>query len=347
MNWLVWLLTFGLIGAPTAALMLDRIRGYPATKFIKTQGLPALIALVLLLIYMYVSRDPILNLLVWGTVGGLLGTVALDVVRLLGVKRGAFPMDMPQMFGSMALGSAPYLPKHVMANMVAMLAKMPDEARREMMEPRISAIANMPASERRMFLGMMQNGLMKLSQSERDPVVKTQIGIISSLPPNNRIALMETMDQLMAGGILTSPPPNPVPAFRAGLMPKFSMRIFRRLVESAVPMAAKEKGVTWNQVLFTGYLWHFINGATYGVAYTLLFGHGSWLLAFAWGTFVWLVMMAGMPKMMPMVQLPYPRFMIVPLLAHWAMMVPIGFFALSFVIPGAANNSLFGSIFNL
>ncbi len=347
MNWLVWLLTFGLIGAPTAALMLDRIRGYPATKFIKRQGLPALITFILLLIYVYVSGDPILNLVVWGTVGGLLGTVALDAVRLLGIKRGAFPMDMPQMFGSMALGSAPYLPKHVMANMVAMLSRMPEGARRETMEVRIRAIARMPPKERKMFLSMMFNGLMKLPPGDREAVMKTQMGVISSMTPDARMAMMQTMDEVMGGAVTMNPLPNPVPAFRAGLMPKIPMSIFRQLIEQAVPMAAKEKGVTMSRVLFAGYLWHFVNGATYGVAYTLLFGHGSWLLAFAWGTFVWLVMMAGMPKMMPMVQLPYPRFMIVPLLAHWAMMVPIGFFALTFVTPGAVNNSLFGSIFNL
>jgi len=77
------------------------------------------------------------------------------------------------------------------------------------------------------------------------------------------------------------------------------------------------------------------------MAYTLLFGSGSWLLAFAWCTFVWLVMMVGMPKMMPMIHLPYPKFMIVPLLAHWAMAIPIGYFALNFVDPAVSASSLF------
>jgi hypothetical protein len=90
-------------------------------------------------------------------------------------------------------------------------------------------------------------------------------------------------------------------------------------------------------VILVGYLWHFINGATYGMAYTLLFGRGSWPLVFAWGTLVWLVMMVGMPKMMPMIRLPYPRFTIVPLLAHWTMAVAIGYFALNF-IPSTADN---------
>ena len=193
-----------------------------------------------------------------------------------------------------------------------------------------------------MFLGMMYNGLVKLPPGDKEAVMRTQIGVISSLGPDERMAMMQTMDEVMGGGVTMNPPPDPAPAFRAGLMPKIPMSIFRKLIANALPQAAAEKSRTMGQVLSAGYLWHFINGATYGIAYTLLFGRGTWLLAFGWGTFVWLVMMIVMPKMMPMVQLPYPKFMIVPLLAHWAMAIPIGYFALTFVSPEASAGSLFG-----
>ncbi len=341
-DWPLWILSLLTIGAPTGALMLDRLGKLPAPRFFKTQGLPALIVFLIVTGYAVTTGNPLSNLILWGLVGGLVATVALDVVRLIGVSIGAFPADMPRLFGSMALGSAPYLPKHVMANMVAMLSKMPEGIRRQMMEDRIRAIAKMPPNERRMFLGMMYNGLMKLPPGDKEEVMKTQIGVISSLPPEERMAVMQTMDEVMGGGATMNPPPNPIPAFRAGLMPKIPMSIFRKLVDNAVPQAAAEKGRTMGQVLFAGYLWHFINGVTYGIAYTLLFGHGTWLLSFGWTTFVWLVMMIGMPKMMPMVKLPYPKFAIVPLLAHWAMAIPIGYFALTFVTPGASAGSLFG-----
>lgn len=322
--------------------MLDRLGKLPAPRFFKTQGLPALIVFLIVAGYAVATGNALTSLILWGLVGGLVATVALDIVRLIGVRLGAFPLDMPKMFGSMALGSAPYLPKHVMASMVAMLSKMPEGARREMMEVRIRAIVKMPPKERKMFLGMMYNGLMKLPPGDKEGVMKTQIGVISSLPPEERMSVMQTMDEVMGGGVTMNPPPNPIPAFRAGLMPKIPMSIFRKLVDSALPQAAIEKGRTMGQVLFTGYLWHFINGATYGIGYTLLFGRGTWLLALGWGTFVWLVMMVGMPKLMPMVQLPYPKFMIVPLLAHWVMAIPIGYFALTFVSPEASAGSLFG-----
>lgn len=347
MNWPLWIIALGVIGAPTGALILDRVKGYPATKFFKTQGLAALAVFIVLLVYMFSTSDPILSLVVWGAVGGLLATVALDIVRLLGVRAHAFPLDMPRMFGSMALGSALYLPKHVMADMVAMFSQMPEEGRMAMMEPRIRAVADMGPTDREAFLSLMFNGLMQLPQEARDSVMKTQIDVVSLLTPEKRRGMMESMDQVMRAGSLTNPPPNPMPAFRAGLMPKIPMNMFQRLIKRALPQAAEEKGRTMGQVILAGYLWHFINGATYGIAYTLLFGRGSWLLVFAWCTFIWLVMMIGMPKMMPMVHLPYPRFMVVPLLAHWAMAVPIGLLALAFVTPQASASSLFGSLLNI
>ena len=330
------------IGAPTGALMLDRLKGFPAPRFIKTQGLPALAVFLIVTAYASVTGSPLTELILWGLIGGLVATVALDVVRLIGVRFGAFPADMPRIFGSMALGSAPYLPKHLMANMVSMLSQLPNGPRKDMMEPRIKAMARMPAKERLTFLTLIYNGLMKLGQAERERMLKTQIEIVSSLPPEERMRMMEAMDEVMRGSGPHNPAPNPIPAFRAGLMPKLPMSMFRVLIAKALPLAAQEKGRTMGQVLSAGYLWHFINGATYGIAYTLLFGQGSWLLAFGWGTFVWLVMMAGMPKMMPMVQLPYPKFMVVPLIAHWAMAIPIGYFALAFVTPEAPASSLFG-----
>lgn len=344
-DWPLWILTLVTIGAPTGALMLDRVRGFPAPKFIKTQGVPALVVFLVVAAYAAVTGNLLADLILWGLVGGLVATVALDVVRLIGVHFGAFPADMPRIFGSMALGSAPYLPKHMMAGMVSMLSQLPDGPRKDMMEPRIRAMARMPAKERLTFVSLIYNGLTKLGQVEKERVLKTQIEIVSSLPPDERMRMMEAMDEAMRAGGLSNPPPNPIPAFRAGLMPKLPMGMFHRLIDKAVPSAAQERGRTMGQVLFVGYLWHFINGATYGIAYTLLFGQGSWLLAFGWGTLVWLVMMVGMPKMMPMVQLSYPKFTIVPLLAHWAMAVPIGYFALSFISPEASASSLFGPLF--
>ncbi len=354
MNWPLWALALVSIGVPTIALMLDRIRDYPAPIFIKRYGTVALAAFITILVYALYASNPLGVLIVWGAVGGLLATVLLDIVRMIGVKFNAFPVDMPQMFGAMALGVTPRLPKHVMARMIAMLSELPDTKRKEMMEPRIRAIADLGESERKLFVKMMMDGLIKLEPSKRDRVMKTQIEILASLTEKKRADMMRTMDELTFGdgssstGSVSSE--SSMAVFRSGRMPKLSMATFSDLAGkwgvhtrgAAMDLAAKEAGVSSRELLAAGYLWHFVNGASYGIAYTLLFGSGSWLLAFAWGTFVWLVMMVGMPKMMPMVQLSYPKFAIVPLIAHLVMAVPIGYFALTYVDPSASSANLLG-----
>jgi len=346
LHWLPSAIVFILIGAPTAALMFDRVKGYPAPKFIKTQGLAAFVAFILMTGYLWYTNNPTYNLILWGAVGGLIATVALDVVRLTGLRFRQFPMDMPQMFGAMALGVAPRIPRNVMAGMVQMLAELPEEKRGEMLEPRIRAIAALPEKEKVGFMGMIYGGIQRLPSEKREAILGTQIAILSQLPAEQRQAMMRTMDGLMMAN--PNPPLTgsfaPDAPFRRGAMPKIPMDIFRQLVRKALPTAAQESGVTMPSIMFVGYLWHFINGVTYGIAYTLLFGNGSWMLAFAWGTFVWLVMMVSMPRMMPMIKLPYPRFTIVPLLAHWAMALPIGFFALYFIPSTAGNYTILTAI---
>lgn len=352
------LLGLVLIGAPTGALMLDRVKEYPAPKFFKRQGLPALIVFIALAAYLGYAHDPLLELLFWGAIGGLAGTLTLDVVRLIGVKFNAFPIDVPQMFGAMALGVAPKLPKNVMGRMVVMLADLPEPERRQMMESRIGAMSQLPEGERKMFVGMMMDGLKNLPQEKRDRVMKTQMEVLSALPQENRANMMKTMDALglpPTAGSNADAPRSPMGAFREGRMPRMPMGMFRELAGkwgihtkgSAFEAAAKESGVSSSSLLLAGYLWHAVNGATYGMAFTLLFGAGSWWLAFAWGTFVWLVMMVSMPRMMPMVKLPYPKFMVVPLLAHWAMALPIGYFALAYVSPAASADSILHALLNL
>lgn len=326
--------------------MLDRVKGYPAPKFIKTQGVAAFIAFILLTTYLWYTNNPTYNLILWGAIGGVIATVALDIVRLTGLRFRQFPMDMPQMFGAMALAVAPRIPKNVMAGMVQMLADLPDEKRREMLEPRIRAIATLPEKEKVGFMSMMYDGIQKLSSEKRQAILGTQIEILSQLPTEQRQSMIKTMDGLMTA----KPNPSltssfaPDGTFRRGSMPKIPMDTFRQLASKALPAAAHDSDVSMPSIILVGYLWHFVNGATYGIVYTLLFGSGSWLLVFAWGTFVWLVMMVGMPRMMPMIKLPYPRFAIVPLLAHWAMAVPIGFFALYFIPSNAGSYTILTAI---
>ncbi len=156
---------------------------------------------------------------------------------------------------------------------------------------------------------------------------------------------MATMDELVLaradGG---SPQDPPRGNGRGANVPKIAMGTFFDLANEAFPQTISEGKVSRARVLTVGYLYHFINGATYGMAFTMIFGRGSWALAIAWGVFVWAVMMISMPRMMPMVKLPFPRFVGVPLLAHLAMAIPIGFFATTFVAADAHASSLIGGL---
>lgn len=349
MNWFLWIASLLSIGAPSAVLMLSLGKDMYAPTLIKKLGIPALILLLLVITYSSVARDPILTLLVLGAAGGLLASLALDAVRLIGVKLGAFPLDMPVMFGLMTLGVAPKLPKHVMANMVAALSEMPTEERKRMLEPRIKAISQLPSDPRKLFMSMMMNGINKLPQEKRQNVLKTNMELISSLTPEQRASMMNTMDQLFTDvqtetKVHDSTGPSPMPIFRAGKMPKVPMFMGRELLSKAIPDALDEHGTTLGKARLAGYSWHFINGATYGTAFALLFGMGSWPLIFAWVTFIDLVMMVSMPPMMPMIRLPFPRFLVVPYFAHLAMAVPIGYFALTYITRSATTSaSLLGS----
>lgn len=97
---------------------------------------------------------------------------------------------------------------------------------------------------------------------------------------------------------------------------------------AAIPRTAEEAGGSHSTALLVGYGWHLLNGLGFGLAYTLLFGAGTWWLAFAWGIFIWAGMMATMPIMMPVIKFPMPGFLVVPFAAHIVMAVPIGYYAL-------------------
>ncbi len=340
MNWILWAVAFLLLGAPTAMLMFDRLAGLSAKRFFRTQGFPALIVFIVLSLYTFASNDPIFDLIWWGFIGGIVGTLALDAVRLIGVRGGAFPMDMPMMFGAMVLGVAPVVQRKIVAQIVKDIAVLPPEARHQEMLGRMRYLAAAPAWRRRLLMSGMLEGLRQLPQEQADAMRKAQIEILTSLPEKPRVAMMKTMDELMMG---LPPVEETLPARLRNpsevKLPQIPMADFRNKAKNAFSQASEETGVSPGRIATAGYLWHFANGATYGIAFTLLFGAGSWPLAILWGIFVWAVMMVSMPKMMPMVR--FPRsFPIVPLLAHLAMAIPIGYFAINFVSTSGSSSSL-------
>lgn len=345
-EWLLWSSAFVSLGGPVAALVLDRAVGISGRLIWTVVGLPGLAALAGVCTYAAVAELPLCSLIYWGVVGGAAGTIALDIVRLIGVRFGAFPTDMPQVFGAIGLGIAPRLQAHIMTELVDEISRLPDAARERALVVRLDALGSMSAARRRTAMTAMMHALGHLPAERRQAMLRTQMEILSGYPSERRRALMTTMDQVRAaagdgrnrGAPRFAPPPR-------GL-PKLPMATFRAFAERAFPRTLQETGTSRSLLLAVGYGWHLIIGITFGVAYTLLFGAGvwgssHWALAFLWGIFIWAMMMILMPPMMPLVRLPrwFPG---VPLIAHLALAAPIGFFAHEYVDAAAHGVSIVG-----
>jgi len=91
---------------PNPAMQMPMMKAIHSfmTSYIPFVLLPALIVLVA--IWTYASRQypRLSNRIGAGLAAGLIAALGLDVVRLMGVALGAFPGDMPTMFGKMITG---------------------------------------------------------------------------------------------------------------------------------------------------------------------------------------------------------------------------------------------------
>lgn len=340
MHWVFWALLFAVINVPILTLLADRVLAVPAHKVVRHVWAPGTIVLAGVLLLAAVADPPLLELLKWGVLGGFVATVALDVVRLFGHHvLKAFPVDMPQVFGMLALGLGPRLQEHMIAGLVTRMAGMSPDVQRQMLAERITAMARLPEPVRVTVVRAMQKGLRGLPEERRGHLIQTQMTLLAELPGEIRRPVMRAMDLAMAEGSDGTAPAYAQPRG----MPKVPMHLARELLAAALPRAAAEAGVPRARVLLAGYGWHLLNGLGFGVAYTLLVGSGTWGLALGWGVAIWAGMMILMPPMMPLIKFPMPRFLVVPLVAHIAMAIPIGYYALQASATAAAD-SLLGSI---
>jgi len=257
---------------PVFALTADRILGLSG-RAVLLVSLPMLFALFLIFVYSLRTRHGIHALILWGLVGGLVGTVALDAVRLPGVKAGAFPMDMPRMFGIILSGVAPEFQTNTMATLVTFTADLADEQRREVMRRRLQFLAGVDETSRRAFMGAMVKGLMDLPPEKRMEMITTQMSLLGELDPEASGWVSASMSAVMGGG-------PALPRFPSGIelylkVPRVRMSEFRRGAAISYPRTLQEAGWSDPRLAALGYLWHFMIGATFGIAYTLLFGGGD------------------------------------------------------------------------
>ena len=324
MVWWLFLLLLGLTAIPSFLLMADRILDVDSHDVIRRWGMPYLVVSAGALVVAGLNGGDYIELVTWGALAGLLGTITLDIVRLIGLKAGAFPLDMPIMFGLMSLGEARLLQSRVMGQV---LQNAVDSGTiKEFVGERIKRIPTLPETQRVNAVAAMMGAIATLDDSTRQEVNEAQLATMGSLDSESRQTLMTAMD---AAGI-TERPGQP-----RGL-PRVPFTVFRAAASRGIGLLQNSHRSLMRRALRAGYFWHAVNGVSFGVAYALLFGQGNVGWAIAWGVFVWAAMTVAMPAMMPVLKLP-AWFPIVPLVAHIAMIVP--YFPLTSWVGESANQA--------
>jgi len=85
-------------------LLMDLLGIFKAPKSIKLLAPPAFVLVLGVSAYAYFTGSPVANLVLAGVVAGLLGTLALDSIRIPGYLLGYMPLDLPLRFGTKVLG---------------------------------------------------------------------------------------------------------------------------------------------------------------------------------------------------------------------------------------------------
>lgn len=258
-------LTLVVVGTPSQLLLLDLLGKFKAPRSIKLLAPPALILIVGISIYSVIRQLPLANLIWVGLVAGVLGTLALDSVRITGYLLGYMPLDLPLRFGTKALNL-----------------------------------------DDKFMLGMMPK-------------------------------VLGYVNEQMAKGVSTRT------LMDDKGFPKLPVKVIRSFaLPTMTEVLGQNKTPLW-KIRLTGYLWHYSNGASFGVAHAILFGRGPWILTIGFGLLLALVFLAIIrflvPPMRPGLKLP-----VVVLLAHAGVILVLGVITQSYVTPAGEGYSVLDSI---
>jgi len=246
MSEILLIISLGLSWVPLTILLVSAVHNIGARRLWQIFGIPSLVILALIWLGSSQASLPLASLIGWGIVSGIALTIALDIIRLAGVKLGTMPMDMPMSFGLRATGLLEEVKKRMIAKRKEMgMTVMPEEL--------------------------------------------TMFGVAAMMKP----IIMQVLTE----------------------------------------KNAKSK------VMFWGYVWHFLNGITFGLTYTLVFGVGHWLIALGLGLTIWVLMMLVMPALMNGAKLTSSIFF-TALVAHIVMAVPLIYIPPAVISAEVTKNTL-------
>lgn len=235
-------LTLLAMAVPSQLLLLDLLGKFKAPRSIKLLAPPALVTIIAVSVYTVAKQLPLANLIWVGFVAGLLGTIALDGIRIPGFMLGYMPLDLPLRFGTKALGL--------------------DSKFTLGMMPKVMGYVN----------DQIANGVSPKSLMDKKGFPKLSVSTIRGFA-------MPTMTEVLA--------------------------------QNKVPL--------W-KVRLAGNLWHYSNGASFGVAYAVLFGSASWIYSVGFGLILAITFLAIVRFLVPPMRLGL-RLPIVVLIAHLALII--------------------------
>ena len=246
MSEILLIISLGLSWVPLTILLVSAVHNIGARRLWQIFGIPSLVILALIWLGSSQASLPLASLIGWGIVSGIALTIALDIIRLAGVKLGTMPMDMPMSFGLRATGLLEEVKKRMIAKRKEMgMTVMPEEL--------------------------------------------TMFGVAAMMKP----VIAQVLTEKNAKG----------------------------------------------KVMLTGYVWHFLNGITFGLTYTLVFGAGHRLIALGCGLTVWALMMLVMPTLMNGAKITASIFF-TALVAHIVMALPLIWIPPATISAEATKNTL-------
>ncbi len=254
------LVTLVAIAAPSQLLLLDLLGILKAPGSIKKLAPPALLLLVAVIVYSVSTGLALAGLIGVGLLAGIIGTVALDSIRIPGYLLGYMPLDLPLRFGTKVFDL-----------------------------------------DQKFMLGMMSKVMHYINEQMGNGVPST--------------ALMDARG-----------------------FPTLSVRVVRRFARPTMGEVLQQNSVPLRRVRLTGYLWHYSNGASFGVAHVLLFGRGAWVYTIGFGLLLALVFLMIVRYLVPPMKLGVGLPSVV-LLAHAALIVTLGLITQSLVTPSEQTYS--------
>jgi len=120
--------------------------------------------------------------------------------------------------------------------------------------------------------------------------------------------------------------------------PRLPVKVIRGFARPTLNEVLDKNKVSVWKVRLAGYLWHYSNGASFGIAHAILFGKGPWLFTIGFGLLLATVFLTILRKLVPPMKPGY-KLPAVVFLAHGVVILVLGVLTQNFVTPAGDSES--------